>query len=211
MKIYVVGDPVRSASDAVRIAVDWWASASGTQKPDYSLGLDQDDIEFIRSLIEVRPEPGEDSLDDAAEYQEYLQRRAIAYAREKVEEARSMRRKRGSSSLRVRRIGADWRKFRRDYHDPDRKFVCFRVYHCRDGEDIEWVADTKTLSKAREYAYRKSGGVPKYLWDTLRAARDPDGPPRDFQYEAPEPLEWIGDYCIVQVFESPPKYNKYDY
>jgi hypothetical protein len=209
MKIYVVGDPVRSTSDAVGIAVDWWASASGTQEPDYSLGLDHDGVEFIRSLIEVRPGPG-DSLDDVEGYQKYLQKRAIEHAREKVAEARSMRRRHTSSSLRARRVGADWRKYRRDYHEPGRKFVRFRVYHCPDGVDPEWVADTKTLTEAREYAHRKDGGIQRYLWDTLRAARDPDGPPMDFQYEDPEPMEWIGDYCIVSVFETPPK-QRHDY
>jgi hypothetical protein len=161
-------------------------------------------VESISGLIEVRPEPG-DSRADVAAYERSLRKRAVEYAREMVAEAGHGHRGHVSSSAGKRRVGGDWRKYRRDRRDPYRKFVCFRVYHS-EGEwgDIEWVADADTLSEARNYAYRKAPGIPRSLWDTLRAARDPDAPPKDFQYEDREPLEWIGDnYWIVRVFTTP--------
>jgi len=83
MNIRVAGDMYRSAEAAIKAAVDWWASASGTQKPIYPW-LQPEDEECIRSAITVLPEPGEDEEAIVA-YEAALRRRAVEHARELVQ------------------------------------------------------------------------------------------------------------------------------
>jgi hypothetical protein len=110
MNIYVAGDPVESASDAIRWAVDWWATAGGIQEPNYDPPFQKVDAESISGLIQVRPEPG-DSRADVAAYERSLRKRAVEYARRRVAEAGHRHRGHVSSSAGERRVGGDWRKY----------------------------------------------------------------------------------------------------
>jgi len=79
--------------------------------------------------------------------------------------------------------------------------IGYNVYRCAEGCDPIFLGFATTLKGARRV--RKTGGLPRHLWETARAAGHCDGlSAPDTEGEDEAPAEWFGhagDVCAVAV------------
>jgi len=189
MKIYVAGDPVDSESRAIKLAVQWWASAMGTQPPDFTeIGRITSEVrEFIADVIDVRTEPGDGYTEsDARRYQRTLVRRAMEFLREVYRKAHEDLVSRELIGYSVYGPGARW-------YEPN------------------WLFDVRTRDRAIWAAKKLHNGVPlEQVENVLRKS----GEPMLIEHEAPEAegpgrVRSFGNYFVVPIYNRPPKDWRY--
>lgn len=81
----------------------------------------------------------------------------------------------------------------------------YRIYFAPAGSDLEFLGEFRTLEsaikKANSASCRLTVGLPASDWETARAAGQVAGmtAPDIRGEEEEEPIEWIGDFCIVRT------------